>query len=138
MMGPAKEAYMPLLDLFWATLWFFLFIVWIWLLIAVITDVFRSEDLSGWGKAAWVFFVIVLPILAVIIYLIARGKKMDQRGQAEVMAREKATREYVRSVAAESAAPSTADELAKLGQLREAGVLSEEEFAAQKAKVLGI
>jgi hypothetical protein len=138
MMVPAKEGAMPLLDLFWATLWFFLFIVWIWLLIAVITDVFRSEDLSGWAKALWVLFIIVLPVLGVLVYLIARGKSMDQRGLAAVRAREQAQRQYIQTVASDSSGPSTADELAKLAQLRDQGVITADEFAAQKAKLLGV
>ncbi len=69
---------MPLLDLFWTLLWFFLFIAWIWLLIAIFADIFRSE-MSGWGKAGWVLFVIILPFLGVLVYLIAHGSDMQNR-----------------------------------------------------------
>lgn len=124
---------MPLLDLFLTMLWFFLFVAWIWLLISVYADVFRSHDLSGWGKALWVLFVLVLPYLGVLVYLIARGGKMQERSQAQVQQAQLATESYIREVAAAS---TPADELLKLGQLRDQGVLSSEEFEAQKAKVL--
>ena len=125
---------MPLLDLFWATLWFFLFFAWIWLLITIIADIFRSHDLNGWLKALWVLFVAVVPWLGVLVYLIARGGTMQERALRDAAQREQATREYVREVASEG---STADELAKLAQLRDSGVLTAEQFEAQKAKVLG-
>ena len=124
---------MPLLDLFLTMLWFFLFIAWIWLLISVYADVFRSDDLSGFAKAFWVLFVLLLPYLGVLIYLIARGGKMQQRSVAQMQQAQLATESYIREVAH---GRSTADELLKLGQLREQGVLSSEEFEAEKAKVL--
>lgn len=124
---------MPLLDLFWAMLWFFLFFVWIWLLISIFSDIFRSPDLSGWGKALWTIFVIVLPLLGVLVYLIARGSSMQQRAIDDAAAREKATRQYIQDV---SGGGSTASELAKLDELRKSGVLTESEFSAQKAKLL--
>jgi hypothetical protein len=126
---------MPLLDLFWAMLWFFLFFVWIWLLITVFGDIFRSKDMSGWGKALWTIFVIVFPYLGVFIYLIVRGGSMQERAMEEMAAREEMTRKYIQEVSSSGGA-STADELAKLGQLKAQGVLSDEEFAAQKAKLL--
>lgn len=126
---------MPLLDLFWAMLWFFLFFAWIWLLISIFSDIFRSDDLSGWAKAFWTIFVVVLPLLGVLVYLIARGGSMQERAVAEMAAREKATRQYIQEVSSGSGA-STADELEKLGKLRDQGVLSPDEFNAQKAKLL--
>ncbi len=125
---------MPLLDLFWAMLWFFLFFAWIWLLISLFADIFRSEDLSGWGKALWVIFIVVLPFLGVLVYLIARGKSMQERAMQQAAGREQAAREYIREV---SGSASTADELSKLAELRNQGVLTDEEFAAQKAALLG-
>ena len=125
---------MPLLDLFWAMLWFFLFFLWIWLLISLFADIFRSPDLSGWGKAGWTFFLIVIPLLGALVYLGVRGSSMQERALADMATREKMTREYIRDV---SGADSTADELRKLADLKEKGVLTEEEFAAQKAKILG-
>jgi hypothetical protein len=124
----------PLLDLFWSMLWFFMFFLWIWLLISLFADIFRSDDLSGWGKAGWVIFMIVLPFLGAFIYLIARGKSMQDRTMADMAARERATRSYIQDVAGPS---STADELAKLAELRDRGVLTSQEFDAQKAALLG-
>ena len=124
---------MPLLDLLWAMLWFFLFIVWIWLLITVFIDIFRSE-MSGWAKALWVIFVIILPLLGVLIYLIVEGGNMQKRSIKHASEVQQAQDEYIKSVAGGS---SSADELEKLKSLHDQGVLSDEEFAAQKAKVLG-
>lgn len=120
---------MPLLDLFLAMLWFFLFIVWIWLLIAVFGDIFRS-DMSGWGKALWAIFVIVLPYLGVFVYLIVHGGNMQERSAKQAITMEQAQQDYIRSVAGSQ---STADELAKLAELREQGLLSDAEFETQKA-----
>ncbi|HEY5889613.1 MAG TPA: SHOCT domain-containing protein [Acidimicrobiia bacterium] len=124
---------MPILDLFWTMLWFFLFFAWLMLLFKVFTDIFRSES-SGWTKAIWCFFVILLPLLGTLFYLIFNGGEMAQRDVESMAAAEKAQRDYIQNVAGGSA--STADELAKLGDLKAKGVLSEEEFAAQKAKIL--
>ena len=124
---------MPLLDLFWSMLWFFMFFLWIWLLISLFADIFRSDDLSGLGKAGWVIFMVALPWLGALIYLIARGKGMQERAVADMAAREKATRQYIQGVAS----ASTADELTKLATLRDQGVLTSAEFDAQKAALLG-
>ncbi len=124
---------MPLMDIFWSMLWFFLFFMWIWLLISLFTDIFRSDDLSGWGKAGWVIFMILTPFLGALIYLIARGNQMQQRAMADVAAQEKATRQYIQQVATPS---STADELSKLAALRDSGVLTDQEFQAQKSALL--
>jgi type VI protein secretion system component VasK len=125
---------MPLLDLFWSMLWFFMFFVWIWLLISLFGDIFRSDDLSGWAKALWVIFIVFLPFLGVLIYLIARGQSMQERAMRDAAAREKATRAYIQDVASTG---SAADELAKLADLRDRGVITNEEFVAQKAALLG-
>ena len=126
---------MPLLELFWATLWFFLFFAWIWLVITIFGDIFRSRDLSGWGKALWTLLVVFLPWLGVLIYLIVRGRSMEDRSVQAAAEREKATRQYVQSVASDDGA-SSADEIAKLAELRNSGLLTEDEFVAQKAKIL--
>jgi len=132
-----KVGKVPLLDLFWSMLWFFLFFAWIWLLISVFSDIFRSSDLSGGSKALWTFFVLVLPYLGVLVYLIARGGQMQERAMDEAARREEATRKYIQQAAGGSAgAASSADEIAKLAQLRDQGHLTEAEFAAQKAKIL--
>ncbi len=124
---------MPLLDLFWSMLWFFMFFVWIWLLITIFADIFRSE-ISGFGKAGWIFFVIVLPFLGVLIYLIANGDKMQERSMKQASDAANAQREYIQSVAGDSA--SAADEIAKLASLKDSGAITDAEFQAQKAKLL--
>lgn len=124
---------MPLLDLFWSMLWFFLFFLWIWLLIRLFADIFRSDDLSGWGKAGWVIFLVVIPWLGALIYLIARGGSMQERTMAEMAARERSTRSNIQDVAGAS---STAGELAKLASLHDRGVLTDEEFSSQKSALL--
>lgn len=124
---------MPILDLFWTMLWFFLFISWIWLLISVFGDIFRS-DLSGWGKAGWSFFVIALPLLGCLAYLIVHGGDMQNRAIADASAVDQAQRDYIHSIA--GGGMSTADELAKLAQLRDAGTISSSEFDALKAKLV--
>jgi hypothetical protein len=125
----------PLLNLFWTMLWFFLFVAWIWLLISLVADIFRSRDLSGWGKALWTLLIIIVPLLGALTYLIARGKGMAERSAEEYGLREEAFRTYVRD-AAGSSEPSVADELTKLAQLRDAGTISTDEFEIQKAKLL--
>lgn len=123
---------MPLLDLFWSMLWFFLFFVWIWLLITIFADIFRSE-ISGWGKAGWTLFVIILPFLGVLIYLIANGDDMQTRAVQQASSREQSQREYIQSVSSSS---SSADELSRFAALRDSGAITDEEFQAQKAKLL--
>jgi len=123
---------MPLFDLFWSMLWIFLFIIWIWLLISVFIDIFRS-DISGWGKALWVIFVIVLPFLGVLIYLIVHGDDMQERSMDRAKGQQAAQAAYIQDVAGSG---STADELEKLKGLHDRGVLTDDEFAAQKQKVL--
>ena len=125
---------MPLLDLLFSMLWLFLFFAWIFLVITVFIDIFRSPDLSGWAKALWVLFVIVLPLLGVLVYLIARGDEMNQRRIDEAAATRRAQDDYIRNVTA----TSSADELSKLDDLRQNGVISQQEFDAQKSKVLGV
>jgi hypothetical protein len=114
-------------------LWFFLFFIWIWLLITIFADIFRSDDLSGWGKALWTIFVIIVPFLGVLVYLIARGKKMQEHATQAAQQQDAAMRSYVQSVASPS---SPADELQRLADLRDRGVLSEAEFEQAKSKAL--
>ena len=115
-------------------LWFFLFFIWIWLLIVIFGDIFRSPDLSGWGKALWSIFIIVVPYLGVFVYLIARGGKMHEHAMAQAQAQDQAMRSYVRDVTADST--SAADELTRLAGLRDQGVISEAEFEQLKAKTI--
>ncbi len=123
----------PLLGAFWTLLWLSLWIIWILLLFRVIVDVFRSRDLSGWGKAGWLVLVIVLPFLGVFIYLIARGKEMGQRDVQDAQTRDQQFRAYVQD-AADGQSP--AEELAKLADLRDRGIISQSEFDEQKTKIL--
>jgi putative oligomerization/nucleic acid binding protein/phospholipase D-like protein len=122
----------PLLNAFWTMLWFFLWIIWIFLLFWVIFDIFRSRDLSGWGKAGWLILVIVLPFLGVFCYLIARGGSMHERQAADARARDDSFRAYGSAAAGGN---STA-ELTKLADLRDRGAITEEEFKQGKAKIL--
>jgi hypothetical protein len=125
----------PLLGAFWTLLWLSLWIIWIFLLFRVIIDIFRSHDLSGWGKAGWLIFVIILPFLGVFIYLIARGDEMGQRDVQDAQARDQEYRAYVQDAAA-GQSQSGADQLAKLADLRDRGVISQSEFDQEKAKIL--
>ncbi len=127
----------PLLNIFWTMLEIFVFILWIWLLIAIFSDIFRSHDMGGGAKALWVLFVIILPFLGVLIYLIARGGSMHDRQVQAVKQQQEAFDAYVRQTAGTSGGASTADELAKLADLKAAGTLSDEEYNAAKAKLLG-
>jgi ABC-type multidrug transport system fused ATPase/permease subunit len=125
----------PILDFFLTMLYFFLFVIWIWLLITVFIDIFRSRDMGGFAKALWVIFVIILPFLGVFVYLIARGGKMHERAAAEAVQQQKAFDEYVKQ-AAGTAGSGTADQLSKLADLKSQGVITDAEFEAQKSKIL--
>ncbi len=125
----------PVLDAFLTIVYFFLFVIWIWLLISVFVDIFRSHDLSGWAKALWVIFIIILPFLGVFVYLIARGGKMHERAAQEAAQQQKAFDTYVRQTAG-GAGNSVADQLSKLADLKTQGLITEDEFNAEKAKVL--
>ena len=125
----------PLLGLFWTMLMVFLWVAWLFLLFRIFGDIFRS-DMSGMSKALWSIFVILLPFLGVFIYLIANGDKMAQRDIQTAQQNEEAFRSYVQQAAGSGGGASTASELAKLAELRDSGVLSHEEFEAQKAKLL--
>ena len=122
-------------QVFWSMLWFFLFFIWIWLLIVVFGDIFRSDDLSGWGKALWTIFIILVPYLGVFVYLIARGHKMQDRAMREAAQQEEQFRGYVQDVAGPGGG-GAADEIARLADLRDKGVLNEAEFQQAKAKAL--
>jgi hypothetical protein len=117
----------------WSMVYFFLFFIWIWLLISIFGDIFRSDDLGGWGKGLWSLFVIVTPFLGVFVYLIARGKLMTEHAQNAAHAQDVAARAYIReSVSAGSAS----DELSRLADLKSQGVISEAEFQQMKSKVI--
>lgn len=129
----------PLLNLFLTMLWLFLWIAWLFLLFRIVFDIFRSQDLSGWGKAGWCILIFILPWLGALIYLIAWGGSMHERDAQQVRASQQAMDSYISErvkAAGPAAAGSPVDELAKLADLHRAGSISDEEFAAMKAKVL--
>ncbi|MGI5176683.1 PLDc N-terminal domain-containing protein [Dactylosporangium sp. CA-152071] len=124
-----------------STLWFMLVFAWIWLMVSIITDLFRDPTVSGWGKAAWTVFLIVLPWIGALTYLIARGRSMNERAVQRAQQHEAQFRQYVREAAAETPTTprvaSSADELAKLADLRQRGVLTDREYERAKASLLG-
>ncbi|MGZ4735540.1 MAG: SHOCT domain-containing protein [Acidimicrobiia bacterium] len=122
-------------QVFWSMLWFFVFFIWIWLLITVFADIFRSHDMGGFAKFVWVIFVIVVPYLGVFVYLIARGHKMHEHALEAAQAQDAANRAYIQQAAGTK--PSTADELARIADLKERGVIDEAEFQKLKAKAIG-
>jgi flagellar biosynthesis/type III secretory pathway M-ring protein FliF/YscJ len=132
-MPQAASTGYPVLDVFWTMFEIFAFVVWFWLLFVVLTDVYRSRDLSGWAKAAWTIFVIFLPLIGILTYLIVRGRSMNQRAAQQAQRQEEAFRSYVQETAG---SPSSADQIAKLADLRQRGVISSAEFENEKSKVL--
>ena len=131
-MSLADSSY-PLLSVFWSMIEFFLFVIWIWILIMVFIDIFRSRDLSGGAKALWFLFVLIIPLVGVLVYLIARGGSMHERAAQQAQQQDQQFRAYVQDAAGSQ---SSADQLAKLADLRDRGVISAEEFDREKAKVL--
>ena len=117
---------MSLWDVMVSTFWFFILFAWIALLFSILSDIFRDHELSGWGKGAWALFLIVLPWVGALTYLIARGRSMNERARARAQREELASRQYVREIAA--APLSTADELTKLADLRDRGTISAEDY----------
>ena len=122
-------------QVFLSMLYFFLFFIWIWLLIVVFSDIFRSHDMGGFAKAMWVIFVIILPYLGVLVYLIARGHKMQEHAVQAAQQQDAAFKQYVQQAAGSSG--GTADELARLADLKANGTLTDAEFEQAKAKALG-
>ena len=123
----------PLLDFFWTILEIFLWVIWIWILIWVFIDIFRSHDLSGWAKALWFLFVLFIPLIGVLVYLIVRGGSMHERAVQQAQRQDQEARAYIRDAAGTQ---SSAEQLTKLADLRDKGVLSPEEFEREKAKIL--
>jgi Short C-terminal domain/Phospholipase_D-nuclease N-terminal len=123
----------PVLGVFWSILVFFLWIMWFFLLFRVIADIFRSDDLGGWAKAAWLILVLLVPFLGVFVYVIARGDDMGRRDVAQAQAQDQAFQSYVRETAGSG---GSVDQLAKLADLRDRGVINDAEFEQQKAKIL--
>ena len=121
-------------QVFWSMLWFFLFFIWIWLLIVVFSDIFRSHDMGGWHKALWVIFVIIVPYLGVFVYLIARGSKMHEHAIENAAAAQNAFNQQVRAVAGSGG--SVADQLSKLADLKANGTIDDAEFERLKAQAI--
>jgi Short C-terminal domain/Phospholipase_D-nuclease N-terminal len=124
----------PVAGMFLTFLWFFIWVLWLFLLFRVVIDIFRDHELSGWAKALWLIFVIVMPYLGVLVYVIARGSGMGRRDAAAARAQQDRFDSYVREVASSG---STADELTKLAKLRDDGVITAAEFDNEKSKLLG-
>jgi hypothetical protein len=126
----------PLLGLIWTMFILFLWVAWLFLLFRVFADIFRTHDMGGVAKALWCVFVILAPFLGTFVYLIARGHSMAERDAEQARQSEAAFRSYVQTAASDSGS-SAADELSKLAALKQSGVLTDAEFEAQKAKLLG-
>jgi Short C-terminal domain/Phospholipase_D-nuclease N-terminal len=124
----------PLLGAFWTIFLIFLWVLWFWILITVFIDIFRSHDLNGVEKTLWFLFVLFIPLIGVLVYLIARGGKMHQHEVADAKAQDQAFRAYVQEAAGTETSP--ADQLTKLAELRDRGVITPEEFEREKAKIL--
>jgi len=124
----------PLLGAFWTIVEIFLWILWIWIVIWILIDIFRSHDLSGWGKALWFLFIIFIPIIGALVYLIVRGGSMHERAVQQAQQQDQQFRAYVQDAAGSQT--DTADQLTKLADLRDRGVITPAEFEAQKAKIL--
>jgi Short C-terminal domain/Phospholipase_D-nuclease N-terminal len=124
----------PLLGAFWTIVEIFLWIIWIWILIWILIDIFRSRDLSGWAKALWLLFIIFIPLIGVLVYLIVRGNSMHERAVQQAQQQDQEFRAYVQDAAGSQT--NTADQLTKLADLRDRGVITPAEFEAQKAKIL--
>ena len=125
----------PFLDVFWTMILFFCWVAWIWLLIMILSDVFR-RDMSGWGKAAWCVFLIFLPFLGAFIYLIADGKGMTERRVRDVQASQANFDDYVRTVASEGGSGGSAGEIERAKSLLDSGAITQDEFEKLKAKAL--
>ena len=123
----------PLLGAFWTIFIIFLWVIWFWILITIIIDIFRSHDLSGWAKALWFIFILLIPLIGVLVYLIARGGKMHEHAARDAQRQEAEFRSYVQEAAGSQ---TSADQLAKLADLRDRGVITPAEFESQKAKIL--
>jgi hypothetical protein len=130
-LAAASTSY-PLLNIFWTMFVFFLWVIWIWTLIMVFIDIFRSHDLSGVAKALWFVFVLFIPLFGVLAYLVVRGGRMHERAAQQAQAQDDAIRGYAR----QPAGTSSADQLTKLAGLRERGVISAAEFERAKEKAL--
>jgi hypothetical protein len=127
----------PLLEVFWTIIIFFAWLIWIWAVIAILSDVFRRHDISGWGKAGWTFLIILVPFLGVLIYLIAEGKSMAERNAEQVKVAQKQYEEHIREVAGSGGGGGAATEIANAKALLDSGAITQAEFDQIKQKALG-
>jgi hypothetical protein len=125
----------PFLELMWTMAVFFAWVIWFWLLILMLADIFRRRDISGWAKAGWTVLVLILPYVGVLIYMISQGRGMAERRMAESQASQYQFDEYVRSVSS-SAGGGAADQIAKAKQLLDDGSISQKEYEALKQKAM--
>ena len=123
----------PFFDVFWTIVIFFVWVAWLMILFRIFADVFRRHDISGWGKAAWLVFVVVVPFLGVLVYLIANGQEMSQRDLEQSRAARAEFDDYVKSTAGSGGA---AAEIDKAKQLLDSGAITQAEFDALKAKAI--
>src|SRR5437016_8238334 len=123
----------PLLGVFWTIFEIFLWVIWFWILSTVFVDIFRSHDLSGWAKALWFLFVLFIPLIGVLVYLIARGGEMHERAVRQAQQQDREARRYIQEAAG---SPTSAEQLSKLADLRDRGVITADEFEREKAKIL--
>lgn len=121
-------------EVLWTFIWFTFIFIWIWLTISIFIDIFRSDDLSGWSKALWVLFIFVIPLVAILIYLIVRGDKMRAHAMQAAKEQDEAAQAYIRQAAGTASSP--ADELHRLADLKDRGVIDDAEFDRLKAKVI--
>ncbi|MEV7544363.1 SHOCT domain-containing protein [Streptomyces sp. NPDC089915] len=127
----------PVLGAFWTVMWIFLWVMWLVLLFRIVVDIFRDHEMSGWVKAAWLVFLILIPFLGVLVYVIARGRNMGKREIKHAQEQQEAFNAYIRETAGSpSPGKATADDLVKLSELRAKGELNEEEFRQAKEKLL--
>ena len=125
----------PVLGAFWTVMWVFLWVMWLVLLFRIVVDLFRDHEMSGWAKAAWLLFLILIPFLGVLVYVIARGRNMGRREIKHAQEQQEAFNAYIRD-AAGGTGKNTTDELARLSELKAKGDLSEAEFQQAKQKLL--
>ena len=122
----------PFMDVFWSMIIFFFWVIWIWIVVTVLIDIFRRDDIGGWAKAAWVIFVVILPWLGVLIYLIVESDGMRERSMKQAQAQKRELDDYVR----DAAGGGSAGEIAKAKELLDSGAITQDEFQALKAKAL--
>jgi len=125
----------PFLDIFWTMIIFFCWVIWIWMMIVILMDVFSRHDVGGWSKALWVVFLIVLPFLGVLIYLITQSKGMQERRSKDAQQAQAQFDDYVQSVAAKGGG-GAANDIAKAKELLDSGTITQQEFDALKSKAL--